>query len=272
MLASTGIILLFSTIIEQNFYKREYFGVFKEINKAVIDLQKKYGTENVTTTLNTSDIDIMNFYFERWNSTIDYDFYTGDSPDFTEKMLHKIDSCTTPYFIYGWSNFRSPYEIPELIKRKFPCVIYDEKHFNSQVTLFGKNDSCKRDTIFYSQIGFENHIPDFSYDSAKTDTSHFHLGKHSLNIESKNEFCITLKTSVKKLFTDNSECVNVSAWIHPNEMFNAQFVMEVGDSQGKIEWQAKLLSQFAKNVGQWQEVFATFELPSSTYPDDEVKI
>ena len=272
LLVSFGIILLISTIVESKFYKREYFGVFKEINQAVIDIQKKYGKENITTVLNTSDRNIMNFYFERGNINVPYDFYSGDDSLFISDMLRKIDSCKTPYFIYGWSNFMSPYEIPEMIKRKFSCILYDEKHFNSQITLFRKKDSCKRDTIFYSHVGFEKHTPIFSYDSTKIYTAHAHFGKHSLNIESKNEFCITLQTSVKKLSRDNSGYVNVSAWINAKDKFNAQFVMEVGKLNGKTDWQAKLLPKFVKQTGMWQEVFATFELPSSAYPDDEVKI
>lgn len=288
LLASLGIILLYSTIIEQKFYKKEYFGVFKEINQAVIDMQKKYGQKNVTTVLNTSSRKKFNFYFERWNSDIPYDFYLGDDPAVESEMLRKINACTTPYFLYGWSNFRSPYEIREMIKRKFTCIIYDEKHFNSQITLFWKNDSCRRDTIFYSHFGFEKHTRSFSFDSTKIDSAHSHSGKHSLRIEPENEFCITLKTSVKKLFPDNKGCVNVSAWIFPADSFNSQMVMDIGQPNGKREWQAKLLNQFLKLTffsgegkpvlsgveggGRWQEVFATFEIPSSAFPDDEVSI
>ena len=279
LLASSGILLFYSTVIEQKFYKKEYFGVFKEINQAVIDIQKKYKPENITTVLNTSSRKKFDFYFKRWNSDIPYDFCLGDAPAFESEMLKKIDACTTPYFLYGWSNFRSPYEIPEMIKRKFPCIIYDEKHFNSQITLFGKNDSCKRDTIFYSHSGFEKHTRNFSFDSTKIDTARFHSGKHSLNIQSQNEFCVTLKTTVKNIFVDNN-CVNISAWIFATDTFNAQMVMDIGNPKEKHEWQAKLLNHFVKSPSpkgegqgvRWQEVFATFEMPSSVYPDDEVKI
>lgn len=191
--------------------------------------------------------------------------------------------------MYGWSNFRSPYEIPELIKRRFPCIIYDETHFNSQITLFGKSDSCYRDTIFYLHAEFDSSLfsrsggtraEALSYDSTKIDTLYSHSGKRSLNIESKNEFCITLKTTVKQLFIDNTGCVNISAWIYSKEKFNAQIVMDVGQPNGKRDWQAKLLPSFVKIPSfkedgyevEWQEIFATFELPSTAYPDDEVVI
>ena len=265
-------------VSKNKFYNREYFGVFKEINQAVVDIQKKYGKENVTTALNTSDRNIMNFYFERWSDNVPFDFYAGDSSSFISDMLKKIDSCKTPYFIYGWSNFMSPYEIPELIKRKFPCIVYDEKHFNSQITLFGKNDTCKRDTLFYSHISFEKDHRNFripthmEFDSTKIDSTHSHSGKYSLTSESKNKFCITLRTSVKRIFIDNAGCVNVSAWIYSNDKFNAQLVLEIGDPNSKRDWHAKLLPKFIKQTGKWQEVFATFELPSSAYPDDELKI
>jgi len=157
-----------------------------------------------------------------------------------------------------------------MIKRKYPCVIYDEKHFNSQLTLFGKNDSCGRDTIFYSRIGFEKYSRNFSFDATKIDTARFHSGKHSLNIQPQNEFCITLKTNVKTIFMENN-AVSISAWIFPKDTFNAQMVIDIGDKNGN-EWRAILLKPFVKSTGEWQEVFATFELPASVFPDDEIKI
>ena len=271
LLASTGVILLFSTIIEKKFYKREYFGVFKEINQAAIDLEKKYGKENITIVLNTSAKQIFDFYFKQMNENVSFDYYAGDAPDFPAKMLNKIDSCPTSYFLYGWSNFLSPYEIPEMIKEKYPCIIYDEKHFNSQLTMFGKSDSCKRDTVFYSQVGFEKSSPLFLFDASKTDTSHFHSEKHSLLIESVNEYCITLKTSVATIFRENNVAA-ISAWIFSADSFNAQVVMEVGDPKGKHEWQTRLLKSFVSKKGVWQRAFAAFELPASSYPEDEVII
>jgi hypothetical protein len=268
---SLGGILLFSTVIEQNFFKREYFGVFKEINQAVIDLQNKFREKNIATVLNTSDKKIFDFYFQRKNENPSYDFFIGSNPDFPKRILDKIDSCETEYFLYGWSNFRSPYEIPELIKRKFPCIAYDEKHFNSQITLFKKSDSCKRDTVFYSSASFEKENKKiFEFDSTKTDSLHFYNGKHSLRIEPKNEFCITLKTSVKNLFRENN-IVNASAWIFPSDTFNLQMVIDIGSGKDH-SWRAVLLKPFIPSKGKWQEVFASFELPDSAFPDDEVKI
>ncbi len=269
----TGIVLLYSTVIEQRFFKREYFGVFKEISQAVTDLQKQYGKENLTTVLNTSSKEIMDFYFKQNEQLVSYDFFAGDSPDCTAKMLDRIDSCKTPYFLYCWSNFRSPYEIPELIKRKYPCILYDEKHFNSQITLFGKNDSCKRDTVFYRAFDFERNANDFSFDKTKMDTTHAKSGKHSLFIDSKNEFCITLKTPVKNIFREERNCVNISAWIFASDTFNAQVVVDIGQpGSPKRDWQAKLLHEFVTKKGNWRELFTTFELPASAYPDDEVTI
>ena len=272
LLTSTGIILLYSTLFEAKLYSKESFGVFKELNKKVIELQDKYGQKNITTYLNTSGKEIFDFYFKLNNKTIPYNFEVGDSPNFELNMLHHIDSCHTPYFLYSWSNFRSPYEIPEIIKRKYPCIIYDEKHFNSQLTLFGKNDSCKRDTLFYLHQGSEHGKLQFSFDSLRTDTLHFHWGNRSLEIEKTNEFCITIKTTIKKLFAGNLNCVNVSAWIFPKDTFNTQLIMDIGGLKGEHDWHSKPLYKFITNKNKWQEVFATFQLPPSAYPDDEVSI
>jgi hypothetical protein len=277
--ASLGIILLFSTVIEKDFYKREDFGVFKEINKAVVELQNKYGSEKITTILNTSSKEIFDFYFQKNNESVKFDFYAGDDSSYVADMLKKIDERNTPYLMYGWSNFRSPYEIPEIIKRKYPCIIYDEKHFNSQLTLFGKGDTCKRDTIFFANTGFESRAPLFTFDTTAIDTSRTHSGKHSLRIDSSNQYCITLRKTVKQLFKENS-FVNVSAWVHTQDKFDAQLVIDIGQPTGKHDWYAKLLPKFitppspgGEGLGvRWQQIFATFELPANAYPDDEVKI
>jgi len=274
-LGSWGVILLFSTVIEKKLYKREDFGIFEEINLAAIKLQKKYGAENITTALNTTSKDIFDFYFQKKNESVSYTFYAGDDSTFTPNFLKQIDTCTTPYFLYGWSNFKNPFEIAEIIKRKYPCIIYDERHFNSQVTLFTKNDSCKRDTITYTYLGFEFLSPDntkFGYDSTGIDTLTVHSGKLSLRVKPKNKFSITYRTTVKRLFKDNAGCVNISFWIYTEGEFNAQLVMDIGQPIGKRDWKAKLLPKFIEEKGQWQQVFATFELPASAYPDDEVKI
>ena len=273
LLSTTALVLLYTLLIESNFYHREYFGVFKEINKAVTDLQDKHQSKNITTILNTSDKAIFNFYFDRWNKNIPYEFLAGDTPNFISSMQEKINSCTTPYFLYGWSNSKSDYEIPEMIKTRFPCILYDEKHFNSQVTLFGKTGSCKRDTLFFAHTGFEDQSASpFIFDRSKIDSTRFFSGHRSLNIDPKNEFCITLKSTVKNIFRDEYGCVNISAWILTEKKFNAQVVMEIGDPKGIHEWHARLLSQFSGHNGKWQEIFATLKLPSNAFPDDELTI
>ncbi len=273
LLASLSVILLFSTVVEGKFYSREYFGVFKEINHAATDLQKKYGADKMTTVLNTSTRDIFDFYFKQNNESVRFDFQAGDDSSFVPDMLKKIGQANTPYFMYGWSNFRSAYEIPEMIKRKYPYIIYDEKHFNSEITLFSKTGSCKRDTIFYSHLGFESPVPvHVRIDSVKTDSSFSHSGKHSLKVEPKDKFCFTFKTTVKQLLPDNNGCVNLSAWIYTKEKFNSQIVMDIGQGTTQNDWTAKLTPKFIKQTGAWQEVFVTFQLPSSAYPDDEIKL
>lgn len=49
-------------------------------------------------------------------------------------------------------------------------------------------------------------------------------------------------------------------------------VMDVGQPTGKRDWNAKLLPKYIKKEGEWQQVFVTFELPATAFPDDEVKI
>lgn len=280
--ASLGAILLFSTVIEKHFYTREDFGVFKELNRAASELHKKYGTDNMTTILNTSSKDIFNFYFQQNNESVKFDFYAGDDSSYIADMLKKVDGCGTPYFMYGWSNFRNPYEIQEIIKRKYPCIVYDEQHFNSQLTLYSNNDTCSRDTVFFASTGFESFTPHFTFDTTGIDTTRAHTGRHALHIDTKDKYCITLRKTAKQLFSSNS-CVNISAWIYTKERFNAQLVMDVGQPTGKRDWQAKLLPKFINRPssatippsgggGAWHQVFATFELPPGAFPDDEVKI
>ena len=102
-LGSLGLVLLFSTIAEKKFYKQEYFGVFKEINNTIINLQEKYGKENTTIFLNTSQKEIFDFYFKEKNKSVSFYFQAGDDSSFISDILKKVDECSTPYFISGIS-------------------------------------------------------------------------------------------------------------------------------------------------------------------------
>ncbi len=281
-LGGMSALLLFSTVIEKRFYAKEEFGVFKEINQIAAELQSKYGSENITTMLNTSSKEIFNFYFEKEKTPVKFDFYIGDDSTFVPHMLQKIDSCNSLYILYGWSNFRSPYEIPEIIKRKYPCVLFDEKHFNSQITLFAKecSDTMRRDTILYAYTEFENDLENFILDAISFDSSIYYSGKRSIKLNPTNKYGVTYRTTVKQLFKDNYGCVNISAWIYSKTDFNAQFVMDIGQPTGKRDWQAKLLQKYiipekananTKKEG-WHQIFVTFQIPETAYPDDEVKL
>lgn len=273
MLFLFTVLLLYSTFFEYRFYKREQFGVYREINNAVEDILDRYGRENIKVVLNTSGKEIFDFYFKANGEVPSYDFIAGDDTFAVVSAMSKIDSCLQPYFLYGWSNFRNPYEIPELIKEKYPCIVYDEKHFNSQVTLFAKNDTCSRDTVFFARTGFEkNQKGKFKFDSLFIDTVVVYSGNHALRVIPEKEFCITMKTFVKNIFPGTKGCVNVSAWIRADGDFNAQMVMNINESKEKKEWRAKYLHVFARPGSRWFRVFATFEIFPSAFPDDEVKI
>lgn len=272
MLSIFTMILLYSTFWEYRFYKREQFGVYKEINHAVTELLTRYGKEKTQVVLNTSTKEIFDFYFPS-HDIPEYDFILGDDSSVVADMIQKIDSCKFLYFLYGWSNFRSPYEIQELIKEKYPCILYDEKHFNSQVTLFGKDDECRRDTVFFAGTGFENrNFGQLKYDTLYLDTIFAHSGKYSLRVMPENLFCVTMKTFVKNVFPDATGCVNVSAWIYADKDFEAQMVMNISESKDKREWQAKYLNVFAGPEKKWFRVFVTFQIFPTAFPDDEIKI
>lgn len=265
-------LLFYSTFWEYRFYKREQFGVYKEINHAVTKLLNRYGEKQTQVVLNTSAKEIFDFYFVP-DSVPDYDFIIGDDSSVVADMITKIDSCPLPYFLYGWSNFRSPYEIPELIKEKYPCILYDEKHFNSQVTLFGKEDECRRDTVFFVSTGFEkNYSGKLKYDTLFLDTTFIRSGKYSLRVVPENSFCVTMEAFVKNIFPDATGCVNVSAWIYADEGFKAQMVMNISESKDEKEWQAKYLNVFATPGKKWFRVFVTFKVFPTAFPDDKVKI
>lgn len=271
------IFLAVSLLFDQRFYQKEFFGPFREITEKVNQVHEEH-KENVTILMNTSSQEIFDCYFDLLKARPDYHFMAGDRPGMVQRVRDLVETSNTSHFLYAWSNFRSDPEIQELIKRKYPCIMLDDQHFNARLTLFAKNDTCRRDTLFYSQTGFESDVPSMAYDRQQTDTTQAFEGSHSLKVGPGNEYCLTLKTTVRRLFGNRSYeplepvCVNIIAQIYSKDSFNLQAVMDIGQPEGKRDWQARPLKQFSTEKNKWQTVIATLEIPRTAYPDDEVVI
>ncbi|MCC7303298.1 MAG: glycosyltransferase family 39 protein [Bacteroidia bacterium] len=143
LLVATGLF----TLINENFYQTERFGVFREL--VVESHTNKSTSENEKTTIffNAIAPEYIQYYYDRLGYKKDYLFHRGDDTEFLTAMQKAVHESRDSLFIYGWTNNRNPQAVFAVIRSKFPELIRQQDFFNSGIYVFGRRSVCHRQDI-----------------------------------------------------------------------------------------------------------------------------
>lgn len=265
MLGVLAVVGVYSTVIEKKFYSSQFFGVFKEVAEKTAGWDKKYGRKNITHTVNVIHPSYIHYYLDRYPGQGGYLIYDISGAQYLGRLAEIVDSTNTEYFMYGWSNTGSPYEIYEIIKQKYPVVVEDHRYFNSAVTLFRKGPARK--PLMAEGTGFE------SMDSIRIDSSLLvrqpvHSGQFAYRLDSITEFSPAIETTVSRLY-NNTRFLVVSFWGWHLDNPDAQLVLSF---EGEVKnWSSAILGNFTKS-GKWGRAVLVKKLPAGVQPGDPVKV
>ena len=269
ILAAAG---LYSTVYEKNFYGTKYFGVFKELAEKIIAWNDNYGEQNISRNINVINSYYVDYYFNRFGSKPDYYFLRAENENYILKMKEQIERCNKKYFLYAWSNSFNPPEVSELIKRRFPKIIEQASYFNSEITLFGKDENFQREKMLESFTNFDIEQKEFVCDSTQLDSTLSYSGKFSLRINANIEYSCLYEISMVNLFHDSIKFANVSAWCSFLNGDDAHLVIEYVNESGIYEWQSVKTNNFSPIKNKWVEVFKTISKPKKYNTNDKVKM
>ncbi len=184
--------LVYDTIVPSKYYSRQQFGVFKEIAEDAVNWMNTYGRQNVSVAVNVINENYINYYFSRLINPLPV--LTGfkiETPADFAKFLKDVDSTHTDYFAYIWSNAAHPFEVPAIIRSKYPYLIEKKNYFNAGSYLFSKHPAEQelKTQLFSSRNNYENEK--WSGDPSKITTEIFHSSDHSERMD--NEYSNGLK-------------------------------------------------------------------------------
>ena len=258
-------IAIFSTVIEKKFYSTQFFGVFKEVAEKTYEWNEKYGQHNITRTVNVINPYYIHYYLDRYDKSANYLIYDIVNISQVARLQQIVDSTDTEYFMYGWSNNGSPYEIYEIIKQKYPVVVEDNRYFNSAVTLFRKGP--ERKPLMSTGTDFEQSYPNWPLDTAVLVQQPVHSGKYAYRMDSI-EFSAGMQTMVSELYK-GSKFLVLTYWGYYNDHTDAQLVLSFeGETK---DWSSAPLAHFVK-PGRWGQAILVKKLPAGVRPGDPVKI
>ena len=273
LFALTGVILIYSTVWEQKYYKTQHFGEFKAIAEDVVNWNQKYGSENITQTININGEYYIDYYLKHLNSNLKFERYifNNDAKD-VKAMVDLVNNSTTAYFLHAWSTKYNPYEISEIIKRKYPVIAEQQLFFNSEVTLYKKAPDYQRQVLFYNKNDFESNYPNWSGDTASFNREITYSGNYAFRLDSLNEFSPDFTSPVGEVYLDSAQFVTIflKAWLAENATGNIVMTFE---SDGKMyDWHGVRMEDFVGSANKWGEVIMTRKLPEQARKEDKIKI
>ncbi len=156
------------TIFVHEHYKRNHFGVFRELVNHANRWQAEYGGENILTLANVVSPWYIRHYAQQFEPPTHFDLYNLATDTSMHKVwTHVVDADTHDFVALFWSNHSMSEDVIEMIRINYPVLIERHDYFNSGGYLFGKQEeavsrSPMLDTISVSTIlEMPDTLPDF---------------------------------------------------------------------------------------------------------------
>ena len=127
------------TLVQQQYFTRNHFGVFSGLVSRTLDWEKQHGRENMTTVYNVNSPKYVGYYFNKFHATPWAVQYNVADDSSLARFRDVVDSSRTSYFVYGWSTIRNYPEAIELVRQHYPGRAARDTFFNSAVYLFGRD-------------------------------------------------------------------------------------------------------------------------------------
>lgn len=266
--------IVYSTVIKKNFYSTQRFGLLKEVAENIMSADEKYGSENVTRTINLIGPYSIHYYFSKYNQKPTFKTYMNNGNKELSGFTSILDSSSTPYFSYAWSTRYSPPEITEMIKEKYPVLLEQKWYYNSEYYLFAKVGSDIEEQPQYMTVNkFESQENNWGTDIKYYQDSVVAKGKFAIKMDSTLDYGPTYKAKVKDIFKSTSDILHVNLMGRITALGDdAQLVISFEKDGKSYDWHSNSFSFFIKSPNQWKKIFLSLRLPQDISPEDNVSI
>ena len=142
LLLVLGVGCFSSTIIEKDLFGNRHYELFEEVAVDIVDWNKTYGEENIYTVYNLNNPNYMNFYADRWDAPINFDWNVLEFGD-AAKLREDLKNRSEEYLIIGYSARLTLPQVFETCLEFYPEIVDGTKYNNSAVYLLKKSSDAK---------------------------------------------------------------------------------------------------------------------------------
>lgn len=255
----------FFTLITSGFYKKNHFGVFKEIAEDVNGFP-----ENVPVVVNIVNPVYFDYYYSKIKTKNRAFFFKLESPKDYARLIQIVDTCKSNEFGYAWTNNFHPYEINEIIRTKYPYLKTKKIYFNATSYLFSKTP-CKSqsDSILFSYF---NDYEDSLLNSTVVNDEVAFSGKKSEWMDSTKQYSSTKIINLDEIPETEMRYAAFSAKVYFDKMpEKASLVLTFEDSTHSYRYQVSAFIDYCREGGKWYTIMTCSEFPKQIKKGDQLK-
>jgi hypothetical protein len=259
-----------STVFEKNFYKTAHFEDFNLITNTVQRWNEQYGEANISRTINVNNPFYLDYYFQRADYNTTFVVNKTIDAEGIANVMRLLDTAQTPYFMAGWACIYNPYELPELIKQKYPVEVERVSSFNTELVLYGKGDVKKRSALYLDTFQLCETTNNWSVVEEMSDSTLLYDGCPSYPMNAALEYGPTLRLKPNWLVESTANVVSVSVDFHASDTLDVLLVVSIDRGEENLGWHSVELNAFMEKGKQWNRAMLSVLLPSGMQPDDQL--
>ena len=267
---------LYSFLLDDNYYRKQHFGAFKDIAFQISAWDEAYGSENITKAININHPWYIQYYLNRNNTSVQFEQYENKGGMDLLDLKHIVEAASAGYFLYAWTK-PAPSVIEDLIRVNFPFITkkidYDGL---SAVTLYSKNDHRpgypEQVPIRVETNGFEN--PGlWNADESHLDNKVVFNGQFSYRFDSTVLYGPAYSARISDISDKPFRLIKVSLMAYtPGAMFKTPLVISIDTPEGENCCWAGTNLDYYMDPGVWNHVFFQYEVPDVQSTSNILKI
>ncbi len=265
---------VYSTVYANGYYSTPHFSEFRKIARDVKEIDNKIGKDEITRVINIFHPYYINYYLDKFNHQTTFAAYSILNEAEKKKFYRIIDTCSTTYFLYAYSNTYDPPEYDIIIRSKFPWLVRNDTMLNSGLRLYTsvRSDSSLNILPFLEiENGFEAAL--WPGEENLLDSLTSYQGKYSIRLNKQVEFSPGLSVPLKSLYIEPGSAVELScAFKTDGDDSGIKMVISLEKDQVTYLWKGEGISTFNPGSNNWFRMYMWAELPKDTPTDALLKI
>ncbi|MEO8146363.1 MAG: glycosyltransferase family 39 protein [Bacteroidia bacterium] len=266
-------LLLYSTLIDKNYYGTYHFGEYKELADLTVKYNKGLGSKNITQVMNVQSPSYINYYFEKMHSPQQFALYRTVDDAGCAQLMQVASESKMPYFIYAFTNMANPPQARQVIQSYYPYLFFGKDMFNAGFYVYSKNkiENAQQEVNFYE---FTNNFDKTSSpnDSAYMVTVNFPQTEHCADISTL-EYSPGFEKKLSEMHYHKGTTVNASVKaFSPDTVTDSHLVLTIIKNDSAYVWLSATINKWIIEKSRWTGVYTSADIPKEFDGTETVKV